>query len=182
MFGRRRRPILGAAVVVGASRAAAKHEVRNQELAANERDREIQREIELRRYEDERQELRTQRAVDEAMRKAALQEQAAQQSNTVMQTPQQPQYNETYPVVQVQTRDMGLYNSVDNARTVFEPAPAYRLATEFVEERPQKAPISSPAPGPRAQYCTQCGVFRQDTDRFCRQCGAKQLSAGDVVG
>jgi len=182
MFGRRRRPILGAAVVVGASRAAAKHEVRKQELAATEREREIQREIELRRYEDERQEQRTQRAVDEAMRKAALQEQAAQQNNAVMQTPQQPQYSETYPVVQVQTRDMGLYNSVDDSRTAFEPAPAYRLAPEFVEERPQKSSVSSPAPAPRARYCTQCGVLCQDTDRFCRQCGTRQLPAGDMVG
>ncbi|CAG7561946.1 unnamed protein product [Fusarium equiseti] len=182
MFGRRRRPILGAAVVVGASRAAAKHEVRKQELAAAERDREIQREIELRRYEDERQEQRTQRAVDEAMKKAALQEQAAQQSNAVMKTPQQPQYNEAYPVVQVQTQDMGLYNSVNDAPTVFEPAPAYRLAPEFVDERPRKSPIPSPAPAPRVRYCTQCGVLCQDTDRFCRQCGTKQLSAGDMVG
>ncbi|KAJ9424378.1 hypothetical protein QL093DRAFT_2112267 [Fusarium oxysporum] len=58
MFGRRRRPILGAAVVYGASRAAAKHEVRNQELMASERDREIEREVDLRRREEEEQELR----------------------------------------------------------------------------------------------------------------------------
>ncbi|KAF4456809.1 hypothetical protein F53441_1160 [Fusarium austroafricanum] len=80
MFGRRRRPILGAVVVYGASRAAVKHEVRKQELMASERDREIEREVDLRRREEEEQELRTQRAVDETMKKAALQEQAAQQS------------------------------------------------------------------------------------------------------
>jgi hypothetical protein len=182
MFGRRRRPILGAAVVVGASRAAAKHEVRKQELMATERDREIQREVELRRYEDEQQELRTQRAVEEAMKKAALQEQAAQQSIASVSVPSQPRYNETYPVVQVQTQDMGLYNSVDDARTIIQPAPAYQLAPQFVEERPQKTPTPSPTVGSRPQYCTQCGFTCQNTDRFCRQCGAKQSSLGDMVG
>ncbi|RGP59656.1 hypothetical protein FLONG3_11127 [Fusarium longipes] len=180
MFGRRRRPILGAAVVVGASRAAAKHEVRKQELMATERDREIQREVELRRYEDEQQELRTQRAVDEAMKKAAL-EQAAQQNNAGMSAPPQPQYAEAYPVVQVQTRDMGLYNSVDDPRTIVQPAPAYQLAPQFAEERPQKESLQSPASSSRTRYCTQCGFNCQDTDRFCRQCGAKQQPLGDMI-
>ncbi|EXL64221.1 hypothetical protein FOPG_19508 [Fusarium oxysporum f. sp. conglutinans race 2 54008] len=174
MFGRRRRPILGAAVVYGASRAAAKHEVRKQELMASERDREIEREVDLRRREEEEQELRTQRAVDEAMKKAALQEQAAQQSAAAMMPPQ-PRYDEAYPMVQAQTRDLGVFSPANDGNTIIQPAPAYQVG-------PQKGPVQGPVPGSRVHYCTQCGLSCQDTDRFCRQCGARQAAGEIVVG
>ncbi|KAF6527618.1 hypothetical protein HZS61_007956 [Fusarium oxysporum f. sp. conglutinans] len=181
MFGRRRRPILGAAVVYGASRAAAKHEVRKQELMASERDREIEREVDLRRREEEEQELRTQRAVDEAMKKAALQEQAAQQSAAAMMPPQ-PRYDEAYPMVQAQTRDLGVFNPANDGNTIIQPAPAYQVGPQFVEGRPQKGPVQGPVPGSRVHYCTQCGFSCQDTDRFCRQCGTRQAAGEIVVG
>ncbi|KAH7230982.1 hypothetical protein BKA59DRAFT_368977, partial [Fusarium tricinctum] len=99
------------AVLVHASRAAARHEVRKQELMETQREDDIQRGIEMQRREEE-EELQTQRAVDEAMKKAALETQAAQQR--VPTVSPLPQYRETYPSVQVQTQDMGLYGSVQN--------------------------------------------------------------------
>ncbi|KAG5756161.1 hypothetical protein H9Q70_001245 [Fusarium xylarioides] len=177
MFGRRRRPILGAAVVYGASRAATKHEVRKQELMASERNREIEREVDLQRREEEEQELRTQRAVDEAMKKAALQQEAGQPTAAAMMPPQ-PRYDEAYPMMQAQTRDLGVFNPAEDGNTIIQPAPAY----ESVERRPQKGPVQGPAPGSRVRYCTQCGFSCQDTDRFCRQCGARQAAAEIAVG
>ncbi|KAF4949850.1 hypothetical protein FGADI_8594 [Fusarium gaditjirri] len=180
MFGRRRRPILGAAVVYGASRAAAKHEVRKQELMASERDREIEREVDLRRKGEEQQELRTQRAVDEALKKAALQQEAAQQSAAAMMPPQ-PRYDEAYPMMP-QTRDLGVFNPAEDGNTIIQPAPAYEVGPQFLERRPQKSQVQGPAPGSRIHYCTQCGFSCQDTDRFCRQCGARQMAGEIVVG
>mgnify|MGYP006877403929 CR=1 FL=1 len=69
MFGRRRRPILGAAVLVGASRAAARSEVQKQ----TQRDAETQIAVETaadRKWREEREnERRTQLAIDEAIAK-----------------------------------------------------------------------------------------------------------------
>lgn len=68
MFGRRR-PILGAAVLVGASRSAARHEVERQA----ERDAQVQmaadRSAEKRLLEEKERERRTQMAIEEAMAK-----------------------------------------------------------------------------------------------------------------
>jgi len=72
----RRSPLLGAAVVIGASRSAARREVSKQELMQEERNAEIQRsneevrrEAERKRYEEEEQKRRTQLAIDEAIAK-----------------------------------------------------------------------------------------------------------------
>jgi hypothetical protein len=81
-----------------------------------QREDDIQRGIEMQRREgeeEEEEELQTQRAVDEVMKQAALETQAAQQR--VPTVSPLPQYRETYPSVQVQTQDMGLYDSVQNA-------------------------------------------------------------------
>ncbi|KAF9767975.1 hypothetical protein IL306_014782 [Fusarium sp. DS 682] len=175
MFGRRRRPILGAAVVVGASRAAARNEVRKQEFMATEREAEIQRGIELRRREEEEEERRTQRVVDEAMKKAALEGNAAQQNAATVLTPPLPQYYDTYPTTQVQTRDMGLYNSVNDAGPIIQPVPAYQLGPQSAEGRLQTV---QEGPGSKIEYCTQCGFACQAMDRFCRQCGARKAPQG----
>jgi hypothetical protein len=60
MFGRRRAPILGTAVVIGASRAAARREVAYQNLAANAAETQ-------RRADQIEQDRRTQLAIDEAI-------------------------------------------------------------------------------------------------------------------
>ncbi|KAM5360974.1 hypothetical protein ACJA88_014649 [Fusarium oxysporum] len=121
MFGRRRRPILGAAVVYGASRAAAKHE------------------------------------------------------SAATMIPPQPRYDEAYPMMQAQTRDLGVFNPINDGNTTIQPAPAYQVG-------PQRGPVQGPVPGSRIHYCTQCGFGCQETDRFCRQCGAKQAAGEIVVG
>ncbi|WAO91331.1 Hypothetical protein NCS54_00879800 [Fusarium falciforme] len=87
MFGRRRRPILGAAVVVGASRSAARHEVERQAAMNTQRELEIQREVELQRRNEEEQERRMQRAVDEAIQKAAVENPAPQPSAAALAPP-----------------------------------------------------------------------------------------------
>ncbi|EXA29025.1 hypothetical protein FOVG_19411 [Fusarium oxysporum f. sp. pisi HDV247] len=184
MFGRRRRPILGAAVVVGASRTAARHEVQQQELVEAQREDEIQRGIELRRREEEEEELRTQRAVDEAMKKAALENQAAQQSAAAVLSPPLPRYHDNYPSMPVQTQDMGFHNPITNAGPSTQAVPAYPLGSQSQEGRLQSAQDSgfiAPASRPQTQYCPQCGFACQGGDRFCRQCGAKQVHQGRLV-
>ncbi|RKK59529.1 hypothetical protein BFJ69_g17300 [Fusarium oxysporum] len=139
MLRRRRRPILGAAVVVGASRTAARHEVQQQELVEAQREDEIQRGIELRRREEEEQDLRTQRAVDEAIKKAALENQASQQSAATVLSPPLPRYHDTYPSMPVQTQDMGFYNPVANAEPSTQAVPAYPPGSQSQEGRLQSA-------------------------------------------
>lgn len=196
MFGRRRRPILGAAVVVGASRMAAKREVKKQAMMDSERDMEIERELEARRRQEEDQERRTQRAVEEAMGKAAADNRALQQSAAAM-GPQPPQqfYN-TQPPIPMQTRGDGLLMSTPgqpytpgmNAALSIQPEqlmrvpspqmPAYLSGSPSQDGRPRSAQgISSTGPGlgSNARYCTQCGFACQAGDRFCCQCGAKQV-------
>ncbi|KAJ8098140.1 hypothetical protein POJ06DRAFT_145745 [Lipomyces tetrasporus] len=60
---RRRRPVLGTALLIGASRSAARHEVEEQAR----RDAEIQREAEIRRLEEEKREAHAQLAIKEAV-------------------------------------------------------------------------------------------------------------------
>ncbi|KAH7169679.1 uncharacterized protein B0J16DRAFT_312609 [Fusarium flagelliforme] len=178
MFERRRRPILGAAVVVGASRVAARHEVQQQELVEAQRENEIQREVELQRSREEEQELRTQRAVDEAMKKAARENQAAQRSAAEVLSPPLPQYYNTYPSMPVQTGDMGFYKPAAIAGPSVQPVPADPLRSQSQEGRLQRAPdIGSIGLASRSQtqYCAQCGFACQVGDRFCRQCGTKQV-------
>lgn len=197
MFGRRRRPILGAAVLVGASRASAKREVQKQAMMDSQRDIEIEREVEARRRQEAEQEQQIQYAVDEAMKKAATDNQAPQQSAAaIMPQPPQQFYN-TQPPIPIQTQDMGFsmttpgqpYTSVPNAARSVQPeqlmrapspqVPTYLSGSPSQDGRPTSARgISStgPALGSNAQYCTQCGFACQVEDRFCRRCGAKQVS------
>ncbi|KAM5373437.1 hypothetical protein ACJZ2D_006931 [Fusarium nematophilum] len=203
MFGRRRRPILGAAVVVGASRAAARHEVEKQTAVNAQREFEVQQQVELRRREEEEQERRTQRAVDEAMRKAAAENQASQQSEAAVNSPPPPQqYYNTQPPMPVQTQDMGLltampgqpYTPVANAMPSIQPEqrmrvpspqpPTYSTGSPLQQGRPRSAQglVSlGPTPEQMIQFCTQCGFACQVGDRFCRQCGTKQVFQGGMT-
>ncbi|KAH6982318.1 hypothetical protein BKA56DRAFT_369366 [Ilyonectria sp. MPI-CAGE-AT-0026] len=197
MFGRRRRPILGAAVVVGASRAAAKHEVRKQADMESQREMEMEREFEARRIREEEQELRTQRAVDEAMKKAAVENQAYQQSAApaVLPPPQQFYNNQTPIPMQeagylttapgqpyTMAREAG--PSIQPNQTMRAPSPqlpAYSTESPLLDVRPKSAhgmSSAGAAAGSNIRYCTQCGSACQLGDRFCCQCGAKQVHQG----
>jgi hypothetical protein len=68
MFGRRR-PILGAAVLVGASRSAARHEVEKQAQRDAERPMAVERAAEKKLLEQKENDRRTQLAIDEAIAK-----------------------------------------------------------------------------------------------------------------
>lgn len=69
MYGRRRRPLLGAAVVVGASRSIAKREVAQQTQAQAQRDQETRHAEDQKRREQEETSRRTQLAIDESLAK-----------------------------------------------------------------------------------------------------------------
>ncbi|KAM6529223.1 hypothetical protein FALCPG4_007370 [Fusarium falciforme] len=195
MFGRRRRPILGAAVVVGASRSAARHEVQRQAAMDTQRELEIQREVELRRRNEEEQERRMQRAVDEAIQKAAVENPPPQQSAAALAPPPPQQYYSAQSPIPVQTQDMGFlatmpgqpYTPGTNVSPSIQPEqlmpsplqpPAYSPRSLSQDGRPRSAQGISPtvpAAGLTTKYCTQCGFACQVGDRFCRQCGAKQV-------
>ncbi|KAK3323143.1 hypothetical protein B0T19DRAFT_476299 [Cercophora scortea] len=81
MFGRRRRPVLGTAVVIGASRAAARHEVQKQSTSQLQYEDDVAREAERKRQEEAEQEERTQRAVEQALKKAGLHHDGVSQEN-----------------------------------------------------------------------------------------------------
>ncbi|KAH6609301.1 hypothetical protein Trco_002647 [Trichoderma cornu-damae] len=134
MFNRRRRPVLGAAVLVGASRAAARHEVERQAVMDSQREMEIQREVEARRRQEAELDQRTQRAVDEAMKKAAAENQAAQQSAAAISPP--PPYNNNQTPMPIQAQDTGLLTA-----TPGQPyAPAASAAPGIQPEMPMRAP------------------------------------------
>ena len=70
MYGRRRsHPLLGAAVVVGASRSVARREVAQQTQAQVQRDQEIRYAEDRKRREQEETSRRTQLAIDESLAK-----------------------------------------------------------------------------------------------------------------
>ncbi|KFY28070.1 hypothetical protein V491_00642 [Pseudogymnoascus sp. VKM F-3775] len=64
-----RRPVLGAALVYGASRSAARHEVEEQNQRSVEAQLSADRAAEKQRFEEEQRERRTQLAIDEAIAK-----------------------------------------------------------------------------------------------------------------
>jgi len=67
MFGPRRRPVLGTALIVGASRASARREVDRQSQQQSQQQGAIEREAEAKRRREEEQDARVKRAVEEAI-------------------------------------------------------------------------------------------------------------------
>ncbi|KAI8649182.1 hypothetical protein NCS57_01454400 [Fusarium keratoplasticum] len=146
MFGRRRRPILGAAVVVGASRAAARHEVERQAVMDTQRELEIQREVELRRRNEEEQERRMQRAVDEAIQKAAVENPAPQHSAAALAPPPPQQYYSTPSPIPVQAQDVGLLAAMPGQPY----APGTNVSPSIQPEQLMPSPPRPPAYSPRS--------------------------------
>lgn len=195
MFPRRRRPILGAAVLVGASSVAAKREVQRQGMMSAQREMEIQYQVDARRREEEEQERRTQRAVEEALKKSAAENQAAQQQQAAVVSPppqQQQLYNNPMPI---QGQDSGYLTATPGQPAYMMAAasappnmqqpeqfmrapspqpPAYYLSASPSQEARPKSAQGLPAQDSKTRYCTQCGYACQAGDRFCSGCGAKQ--------
>lgn len=190
MFGRRRRPVLGAAVLVGASRMAARREVQRQAMMDTQREMDIQREVDMRRLQEAEMEQRTQRAVDEAMKKAAAENAVPQQGAAVVVSPPPQQiYHTPSPMpMQMQSPPGQPYTLAPNmipgippeqmARVPSPHPPAY--SSEYPpQDRPKSAhSIGSAAPAAETnvRFCTECGFGCQIGDKFCSRCGAKQAS------
>ncbi|KAL7907595.1 hypothetical protein GGI35DRAFT_481266 [Trichoderma velutinum] len=188
MFGRRRRPVLGAAVLVGASRAAARHEVQRQAVVQSQREMDIQREVDIRRLQEVEMEQRTQRAVDEAMKKAATENPVPQQSAPVIVSPPPQQFYNGQPPIQMQTPPGQSYTLATNTMPGVQPEqivrslspqpPAYSSESPL-QDRPKSAQgigSASPALESNVRFCTQCGFGCQIGDKFCSRCGAQQVS------
>ncbi|KAL6799297.1 hypothetical protein GGI42DRAFT_327351 [Trichoderma sp. SZMC 28013] len=188
MFGRRRRPVLGAVVLVGASRAAARREVQRQSLIESQREMDIQREVDMRRLQEAEMEQRTQRAVDEAMKKAAAENAVSQQSAAVMVSPPPQQIYNTQSPMPIQSPPGQSYTLAPNMMPGIQPEqigrvpspqpPAYS-SESLPQDRPKSAQgigSSAPASESNVRYCTQCGFGCQIGDKFCSRCGAKQVA------
>ncbi|KAL6788821.1 hypothetical protein J3E68DRAFT_415745 [Trichoderma sp. SZMC 28012] len=187
MFGRRRRPVLGAAVLVGASRMAARREVQRQAMMDSQREMDIQREVDMRRLQEAEMEQRTQRAVDEAMKKAAAENAAVPQQGAavVVSPPPQQIYHTPSPMpMQMQSPPGQPYTLAPNmmpgippeqmARVPSPQPPAY--SSEYLpQDRPKSAQGIGSAES-NVRYCTECGFGCQIGDKFCSRCGAKQAS------
>ncbi|KAL6910716.1 hypothetical protein GGI43DRAFT_390902 [Trichoderma evansii] len=196
MFPRRRRPILGAAVLVGASSVAAKREVQRQNMMSTQREMEIQYQVDARRREEEEQERRTQRAIEEALKKSAEEQQAAQQAQAaavVSPPPQQQQlYNNPMPI---QAQDGGYLTTAPGQPAYMmasasappnmqqpgqfrapspQPPPAYYLSSSPAQEARPKSAQGLASQESKTRYCTQCGYACQVGDKFCSGCGARQ--------
>lgn len=185
MFGRRRRPILGAAVLVGTSRMAARHEVQRQAMASSQREMDIQREVEYQRRQEAEEERRIQAAVDEAVKKATAESQTPQPNAAPMVSPPPQQYYTTQSPMPVQPQPyMPAMNAAPNANIPPEQfmqapsPPAYTARSPSQDERPKSAQglgATPPVAGANVRYCTSCGNACQVGDKFCGQCGAKQI-------
>jgi len=190
MLGRRRRPVLGAAVLVGVSRSAARHEVQKQSQQDDIREMEIEREVERRRREEEEQQRRTQLAVDEAVKKSGAGNQPAQYVNFSNQPPL-PQQAAMYQVSApppYQGPSYGRPSSTSNtlynqpqAQLLGHPpeSPPYIAPTYLappVPQRPKSANgLTSPGSYPMAKStnCSMCGHLFAPEDLFCAKCGTR---------
>ncbi|KAL7931398.1 hypothetical protein V8C35DRAFT_310304 [Trichoderma chlorosporum] len=186
MFNRRRRPVLGAVVLVGASRAAARHEVQRQAVIQSQREMDIQREVEIRRLREVELEQKTQRAVDEAMKKAALENAASQNAAAMASPPPQQFYNNQLPIpTQPTGQSYTLATNVvpgaqpeQNMRALSPQPPAYS-SEPLLQDRPKSAQglgSATPVLESSVRYCTECGFGCQIGDKFCSRCGSKQDS------
>jgi len=161
MFPRRRRPLLGAALIVGASRSAAKHEVQKQSLQNEQAQMAADRAAEKKVREQEEMARRNQLAIDEAIAKERSRtEQTHKQqtgSGTVPAQPCTAHGNERAP-----------------------PYVEYSYAAGHNTRAPQPQPNISYNPGASEmqganfRYCANCGYRCQLGDRFCSGCGQMQ--------
>lgn len=153
MFGRRR-PVLGTALIVGASRGAARREVSKQTTAQQQQsaqnsddvDRQVAdklQEEEDHRREKEEQEARIQKAVDEAVRKAGV-----EQPKPVVLAPEG--------------------GPAEGRRGSFVAGPL--VLNGGAEVMPVAAREVGGVVG-ETLFCGKCGLKGEVGDGFCRRCG-----------
>ncbi len=180
MFGPRRRPILGTALVIGASRASARREVERQTAAQAQREWDVQRAAEQQVRAQREEEERIHRAAEEKQRRKEEEEERVKRAveeavakSTAAQQQQQGQY---YGGPPPPPPGMGMPGDV------MGPPPAYVAAPGSVPPGPgglQHVPTVVMAaqgdPKGSVRYCTSCGTSCDVMDRFCRTCGLRQV-------
>jgi len=173
MFGRRRRtPILGAAVLAGTATAAARHGARQQSYMEADRQYQMQQEAELRRYAEENQRLRSQRAVDEAVNEAIAKQQAGgsgQQSQQMQQPAGSPGQGPAPVIVQPPPGVPPTYAVNDPFGSPASPSPYLQPARAMADVPPR--PRSTSAADSAVAFCPECGTKCGAQDNFCSRCG-----------
>ncbi|KAH6684753.1 hypothetical protein B0J14DRAFT_18556 [Halenospora varia] len=165
MFGRgRRRPLLGAAVVMGASRSAAKHEVAKQEQVNRQMQQTADREALEKKLEREETERRTQQAIDNAIEE--------ERKRTAQIEAEREREEERRRMAQIEAERQ--YATISNAGSAG--------ATYYTGQPPSYPNYNPSTPQikqAQARYCSECGNLCKFEDKFCSKCGFK-LPAGEA--
>ncbi|KAH8805198.1 hypothetical protein F5884DRAFT_859807 [Xylogone sp. PMI_703] len=148
MFGRRR-PILGTAVVVAASRSAARHEVARQSENAAQTQAAAYQAAEAKRLEQERNDRRMQEAIDKAL--------ADERKRVEMEELQ----------AQLEAQKAERARDTGSARP-----PPYFDSPVVDYNRPANPQGKAVA----TQFCPQCCNVCSIEDRFCGRCGHKLVT------
>ncbi|OOQ82283.1 hypothetical protein PEBR_39509 [Penicillium brasilianum] len=160
MYGRRRRPLLGAAVLVGASRASARHEVERQAALDYQRELAIRQEVEAQRLRDAEQEKATQRLVQEEVQRAISTNPNTASSSMAASQPLQQPHNSPPPSYPPAYHESNIRSGHSTDNVYNDHQAAASTGTEAVG---------------KTRHCTECGVVCQEKDRFCWKCGAKHV-------
>lgn len=192
MFGpRRRRPVLGTALIIGGSRAAARREVDKQSAAAAQRSEDVDKQVANRKQEEEEQEAKIQKAVDEALKKTgagALPSPISGGGSVGGGGDDRPVKGKGKAVAGGGIDGGG----AEGVGRIEEPKPVCLASGKSTEggrgsflnvlpmgsETPQNSPIMpaasrDPFAGERVdmQFCFKCGLKCEAGDAFCRRCG-----------
>jgi len=139
-----RRPLLGAAVVYGVSRSAARRGVEEQEQRNAEARISAEKAAEQWRREEEERERRTQFAIDEAIAKE-------RSKNAAVEA--EPRYAIAKP------KGTGIIDAYDDA----PPYSSYN-----------RGPAADENKGATTHYCPECRNVCKLGDKFCSRCGCRQ--------
>lgn len=174
MFGRRRRPLLGAAVLVGASRASARHEIQRQAALDSQREMVMRQELEAQRLREAEQEKETRRLVQEEVQRATSNNPNTASSSTDSSQPLQQLHNSpppSYPPAYHESNIRQGDATPTNSRQV--------SAGDNTYNNHEAEASSGPEVAGKTRHCTQCGAVCQVRDRFCWKCGAKHVTQED---
>ncbi|ODA79254.1 hypothetical protein RJ55_04847 [Drechmeria coniospora] len=169
MFGRRRRtPLLGAAVIAGTATAASRHGAKKQAQVESERQYQMEQEAEIRRYAEENERLRNQRAIDQAVNDAMSKQQAENMAKQPV-SPGGPMNN-----MQSSAAMSPTYGSNDILHSPANslPSPMYQQAGMAPSLMPRG---NAAAEGMR--FCSDCGNKCTPQDKFCSGCGHAMMRA-----
>jgi hypothetical protein len=139
-----RRPVLGAAVVYGVSRSAARRGVEEQEQRNAEAQISAERAAEKQRREEEERERRTQLAIDTAIAEE-------RRKNAAVEA--EPRY------VIANTGETGITQPYDDVASYS----SYKMGAATDENK-----------GAATHYCPECRNVCKLGDKFCSKCGCRQ--------